>query len=140
MNKKIIIGCLIIFFIIIILCLPYWINDVACLIYKNEIKNNLAEISELNVIEILNACGNSSGTGNHTDLYVAVLAETNLTEADIKNKISDVDLIYDTEKNTYSTLAMRTMNLSFKLKSKQKSYILEFHKPSPCSDFDFRGH
>ena len=137
MNKRIITSCLIIFFIIIIICLPYWINDIACLIYKNQIKNKLAEISELNVIEILNACGNSSGTGNHTDLYVAVLVETSLSETDIKNSISEVCYVHEAEKNS---LAMRIMNLSFKLKSNRKSYILEFKKLSPCSFFDFRGH
>ncbi len=143
MKKKLIISVLSVLVVGMLLCLPYWINDVACSVYREEIVDGIEDVSGINILQVVNACGNSSGKGNHTDLYVAILVETSLTETDIKNEIVNISSVHDVEKNGHSTLVMEIMNLNFNeetFNSNQNCYILEFSKESPCSIFDMRGH
>lgn len=143
MRKKLFASVFGVIFFLIILFLPYRINDAACSVYRNEIEDRVANVSEINVLQVVNGCGNSVGTGNHTDLYVAVLVETSLFENDLKERITNVSLVHDVEQKGNSTLAMEIIGLSFsevELDSNLNYYILEFAKESPCSDFDMRGH
>lgn len=144
--KKIIIGMLIGILIASLItisaCVPYWIDDLALSTYKEEIEKRIDDIPEVATLQVVSGCGNNSGTGNHTDLYVAVLVETNLEIDDIKNKITGITDVYDCA-NGYRTLAMYIINLSFNEESHSGSencYILEFSKRAPCSAFDMRGH
>ncbi len=142
-KKKLCISAFCLIFIIIISYLPYRINDFSCSVYRNKIEDSLANISEVNVLQVVSGCGNSSGTGNHTDLYVAVLVETSLFEEDLKNKITNVSWIHNVEQDGNSTLAMEIIGLNFneaKFNSNLNYYILEFAKASPFSAFDMRGH
>ncbi len=142
MKKKLLISVCSFLFIVIIFCLPYWINDFSCSVYRNKIEDSVANIPEVNVLQMVSGCGNSNGTGDHTDLYVAVLVETSLVEEDLENIIPNVSWVHNAEQNGNSTLAMKNIGLNFKevkFNSNLNYYILEFVKRSPCSAFDMRG-
>lgn len=124
-------------------CLPYWVNDISCYLYKNKIEDEVFANSKVKVLQVINGCGNSSGGGNHTDLYVGILIETVLSKDELLYEFSDVRYVYNIEKRGEKTLAIKNMNLRFdeqKYSDNQDYYILEFIKESPCSEFDMRGH
>lgn len=142
MKKKLLISVFSFLFIVILFCLPYWINDFACSVYRNKVEDSVVNISEVNVLQVISGCGNSSGTGDHTDLYVAVLVETRLLEKELKNKIANVSWVHNVKQNGNSTLAMEIIGLKFNKVKHNRGfyyYILEFVNKSPCSAFDMRG-
>lgn len=117
------------------------IDDIALANYKKEVLSNLELPADTEVIEIVTGCGNTSGTGNHTELYVAILVKTDLTENDWKDYgISALD----SGSNKTEPLAMGCIGLSFDLDEEDGFadgyHILEYSKSAPCSMFDLRGH
>ena len=140
--KKIIIGIIIASLVVISVCVPCWVDDLALSGYEEKIEKSIAEVPEIKVLQVVSGCGNSSGTGDHTELYVAVLVETNLYEDDIKNKITGITDVHDVRANGYKTLVMDMIDLNFDEKSyngRGNCYILEFSERAPCSSFDMRG-
>ncbi len=127
---------------VLVHCLPYWINDYSCSVYREEVESSLADVSEISVLQVVNGCGNSSGTGDHTDLYVAALVKTDLSEADIENRIADIVEIHDVSEDGKVTSSMEHVNLRFDEENydgKGNLYILEFSKRTPFSWLDLRG-
>ena len=145
MKKVLIIGAsciLTIAFILAVFCISYWVDDYALSVYREEVEKSLSEVPEVTVLEVVSGCGNSSGTGDHTELCVAVLIETALDKDDIRGKVADITDIYDVYENGYKTLVMDRIDLRFKEENYNGSvncYILEFLKRAPCSSLDFRG-
>jgi len=144
MIKRIITIFYITILAFVVLCfMPGWINDISCRIYRNEVESSLADESYINVLQLLHECGNSSGTGNHTDLYVVALVETDIQREKLEDKVPGVREVFDADKNNYITPAMKIMNLKFNKESAgdgRNCYILEFSRPSPCYAFDISGH
>ena len=122
---------------------PYIINDIACANYENKVNNIVSNEENVKLLEIVSGCGNSSGTGNHTDLYVAVLIETSLSKEKVKEAFNNVRGINLIKTYNEQTLAMSIINLQFsktEFINDKNYYILEFVKKAPLSDFDLRGH
>lgn len=145
MKKKLIISsCVIcgIIFNIIIFSLPYLVNDALCSDYRDEIEASLADVADITVLQVVNGCGNSSGTGDHTDLYVAALVKANLGEDVIERAFPDAMDIQAVADEGERTLAMELINLSFDEENYDDSknlYIIEFSKRTLFSWLDLRG-
>lgn len=134
--------------IALLIQLPIYVNDTALLQFEQKVLGKLNFSEEVVFVESISACCNSSGTGNHTDLYVAVLvksaADCETLSETVKNSFAEEDTycnIYLVEKNGSETLAMKIADISFSKKIEQPTgyYILEFNKRAPLSLFDLRG-
>ncbi len=133
----------IIIVLIVLMCLPYWINDFAYNKFKNEVADNVSLVSEVKPLEIISGCGNTSGTGNHTDLWAGVLIETQLSQEELNAAFADAYNIQDTKKSGETTLSMKIFNKTFSAVNKDETknyFILEFAEGAPCSALDLRGH
>ena len=122
--------------------LPCWINDYSCSVYREEVESSLEEISEISVLQVVSGCGSSTGTGDHTDLYVAALVKTELGEDDIESVLTDITDIYNVSEGEKITMSMVLMNLRFdeeNYSGEGNLYILEFSKRTPFSWLDLRG-
>lgn len=62
------------------------------------------------VAETIEGCGNTSGTGNHTELYVAVLLKTDLNEDALREYYPSA---LSAEECGWKTLAMVCVGVSF---------------------------
>lgn len=140
MKKTIIcVACVIIG--VILLCLPYQINNHACSKYRSEIETSLANVADITVLQVVNGCGNSSGTGDHTDLYVAALVKANSRDG-IERAFPDAMDVRAVVDEGERTLAMELINLSFDEENYDDSknlYIIEFSKRTLFSWLDLRG-
>ncbi len=141
MKKTIIcVACVIIG--VILICLPYQINNRACSKYRSEIEARLANVADITVLQVVNGCGNSSGTGDHTDLYVAALVKANSREDAIERAFPDAMDVRAVVDEGERTLAMKLINLSFDEENYDDSknlYIIEFSKRTLFSSLDLRG-
>jgi len=143
MLKKLfkIISILFIAFPAMIICLFFIcpvIDNIALENYKKEVLNTLNLPPDTVIIEAVSGCGNTSGTGNHTELYVAVLVKTALSEHEWKSANA---ASHDVVSERAQTSAMSLVGVSFsQINDPEGYYIFEFTKNAPCSDFDLRGH
>lgn len=135
--------CLIIFMALIALViLPFIagpiIDNMALRHFKASVLKDLDLPPGTDIIETVSGCGNTGGTGNHTELYVAILVKSTLSEAEweeyglASHKVSA---------DGAETWAMGCVGQSFsRIDNTDGLYILEYAKSAPCSDFDLRGH
>lgn len=114
------------------------IDNAALRNYKKEVLNTLKLPQNTEVIETVGGCGNTSGTGNHAELYVAVLVKTTLSENKWKSYYT---VSHDVSLDGEQTFAMSLVGLYFShIDNPEGYYILEYAKEAPCSDFDLRGY
>ena len=153
MNKRslaatvIIAGIVLIGIIVCAIKLPMYINDKALARYETQVLQNLVLPDDAVVEEYISACCNSSGTGNHTDLYVAVLVKSTVDYETIKQSIDGFSLedtncfVYDVARLGDKTLAMEITGISFSkdIENAENYYIIAFNKRAPMSWFDLRG-
>ncbi len=99
------------------------------------------------IIEVVSGCGNTSGTGNHTEILICLLIKSNLSQEKItefyKNNYQYVDVV-KVEKEEPFMLSMQLLGLEFKklkgIKDYNGYYIVEMVENAVSSDFDLRGH
>lgn len=136
--KKIGIGISIVLAIVIVLGLPYWINDIACISYKKDIESTITNISDVKVLDMLNGCGNIAN-GNHTHLIVTALVESDLPEESVKNKFPDAHDVIPYELLYYETKTSEQFKKHITDDTKNY-YVLVYAKSAPFYYIDFRGH
>lgn len=135
--KKIITIISIVLFVVIVLCLPYWINNIACNNYRNNIEVMISDVSEIEVLDIVNDCTNVAN-GKHTYLRVSVLINTDLTKGELKAKLNEV---YDVI--PYEELYELKLKNEFSEHIIDKTagyFVLEYAKSAPLWYLDLRGH
>ena len=143
MLKKILKIIFTLFIILLVLIiLPFVISpiidNVALGNYKKEVLDTLYLPPDTEIVETISGCGNTSGTGNHTEMYVAILVKTSLSEEEWKSYgFLSHDVLAEGEK----TFSMSLVGVYFShIDNPEGYYILEYAKQAPCSDFDIRGH
>ncbi len=106
--------------------------------YKKEVLDTLNLPPNTEIVETISGCGNTGGTGNHTEMYVAILVKTTLSEEEWKSySFISHDVLADGEK----TFAMSLVGVYFShIDDPEGYYILEYAREAPYSDFDIRGH
>ncbi len=115
------------------------LDNIALSRYKEEVISGLELPDSTEIAEVISGCGNSSGTGNHTDMYVGILVRTDLTEEEFFSQYSGE--AYSAQENEMETWAMGCIGVSFDMKEAEEGYyILEFTAAAPYSEFDLRGH
>ena len=136
--RKLIVWVLVALAIVICLCVPYWVDDLACAKYHREIENVVSSVDEIKVIDMLSGCGNPAN-GNHTSKIVAVLVETKMTITDLNDEFSDAfrimsfnDLLKGTETfNRFSKYITGDGN---------DNYVIVYSESAPFYYLDLRGH
>lgn len=128
--------------LIAIVILPFIIapviDNIVLARYRSQMINELELPADTEIVETVSGCGNTGGTGNHTELLVSVLVKSELNEDAFFEYFPHA---YEAEECDFETWAMGCVGLSFsKPKEEGNYYILEFIKSAPCSDFDLRGH
>lgn len=136
--KKLIIGISVVLAIAICLCVPYWVDDLACAKYHKKIENVVSGVDEVKVVDMLSGCGNPAN-GNHTSKIAVVLVETKLTITDLTDKFSDAfrimpfeDLLTGTE--TFNRFSRHING------SGNDNYVIVYSESAPFYYFDLRGH
>ena len=136
--KKIAIGILIVLAPVVVLCVPYWVDDFSCNNYKKDIENTIKNVGEIQVLDMLNGCGNVAN-GNHTHLIVTALVETELTKDSIKNKFPDAYNVVSFEELHFETKTKKQFS-KYVTGDTKNYYVLAYVKSAPFYYIDLRGH
>jgi len=140
--KKSIVFLLVIFILIFLFSSPVYIaeavNNIALDIYEREVLKQLELPKDTMIKEIISGCGNTSGTGNHTDLYVGILVRTTLSAEEWARQEKKANYVGSAQK---PSMAMQLLDLEFTWSENGEGYyVLEYYKRAPMSAFDWRGH
>ncbi len=121
-------------FITAVIMVPIKINDYNLKEYEEEVLANIKIPEKTEMVEYVAGCGNSTGGGDHTDLYVAILLKSELSWEELSESFGRVEIIDGLDNKT---IAMYNMNLEFETKTDEKGYyIAEFRK---SGILDWRG-
>lgn len=131
--------------LILLFSLPMLIDNIALGLYKADVLDNLSLPAETEIVEVVSGCGNTSGAGNHTELYVAILLKTTLPEEEWERSAYSAYIDRYVAWEGQETLAMSCVGVSFSeitadIDSDETYYIFECVKSAPCSFLDLRGH
>lgn len=114
------------------------VDDIALGRYRSQVLRELGLPEGITLVETIAGCGNTGGTGNHTELFVAVLLKTELSEEEFRAYYPHA---YNAEEKGWETWAMGCVGVRFRQPQEEGSYhILEFIKSAPWGDWDIRGH
>ena len=142
--KKVLIALIILMSIIIIS--PFFIfpvlNDMKAEKLANELRSaQLPDKTE--IIEVLSGCGNTSGAGNHTEIWAGMLIKTELLEQDIL-EIFGTTKVQKVSSDRRYTFIMGNLDKSFSSLNNRTNldgyYIIEWVDGAVSSFFDLRGH
>jgi hypothetical protein len=139
---------LFIYFIIILIMgsiLPWFIfpvlNDIKAAKLKNTLQSNPLP-QNTKIIDVVSGCGNTGGTGDHTEIWAAILIKTELSEEEIYEFYGKkVFKVSDEDKETF---IMRLLDKEFaclkEISNYDGYYIIECIGDPVSSFFDFRGN
>ena len=118
------------------------VDELALYGYRQEVLDSLSLPAGTQVVETASGCGNTGPTGNHTELYVAVLVTAEGGADELRQQFP---YLHDAVEDELSTGSMEQLGLAFTeadtaAGAQKDYYILEFFKEAPLSDFDLRGH
>ena len=146
-KSKALIVVAILLFCCLLFAISIVVDNASLRSFEDAVIDGLSSIDCISLKYYKSACCNTSGTGNNTDLYVAVLVKCN--EQDIDKVKSDLSKM--SEGGTYfyvnnfkdgSTLAMDIAGIEFdcNIEDSINYYIIEFIKAAPLSFLDIRGN
>lgn len=129
--------------IIIVLFIIFpMLNNIKAGSLAHKWSKSLSVPNNIEIIEIIHGCGNTTGTGNHVEIWAAILIKTDLSSIEIKNYFGDE--IFDVDKCNTQTHTMTILNKEFKILNDITEhdgyYIVEKIEDSSFSIFDLRGH
>ena len=121
-------------------------NDIKAKILTNEMQKSTPP-EKTKIIEVVSGCGNTSGTGNHTEILICLLIKSDLSQEKItefyKNNYPYVDVV-KVEKEQTCILSMQIVGLEFKklkdIKDYNGYYVVERVVDAISSGLDLRGH
>ncbi len=146
--KRIVITILIVIPILIItpfIAFPI-ANNIKATVVTNEMKKlPLPERTEF--IEITRGCGNTGGTGNHTEILISMLVKSDLSQEKIAEFYKDyspyIDVI-EVDIGRTSTFSMQLLGQEFRklqnIIDYKGYYIVQKTEDAISSEFDLRGH
>ncbi len=117
-----------------LIIIPGKINDYNLDKYTKEVLSGVKLPEKTEIVEYVAGCGNSTGAGDHTDLYVAILLKSELSWQELSQTFGRVHIV---ETRGDKTLAMDIIGLEFEAKTEDNGYyIVEFRK---SGILDWRG-
>ena len=148
-NAKKAVGCgcliaLLLPFVLVFLAfvVPIAVDDIACSAFTRDVKNSIVLPSGAEILEVKNACANSSGTGNHTELVVALLIESDVPlDEDEISEASGMTLFVKLFNDVSDDVAwMSQMGIRFPGQdTADNRYVVMAVKSAPMSWLDIRG-
>lgn len=136
--KKHIVGISLALAIVVCLCIPYWVDDLACAKYHREIEKVVSCVDEVKVIDVLSGCGNPAN-GNHTSKIVVVLIETQMTLADLTDEFRDSYRIMPFDELLEGTKSFDRFSKHIS-ENGNENYVLVYAESAPFYYLDLRGH
>ena len=138
--------------VVLLLCSPMIINDIAGLIYRIEITADLDRISETDVLQVISGVGHTCGNGDHTELWIGVVVRSGCSREELQTALRDMGypvsdsyyidtVVVKTFTQPYTSGAMINLNKQFNFSTIADAdglYIIEFNKTAPCF-LDIRG-
>ncbi len=136
---KIIIVCIIVIWALI--AIPVKINDFLLVGFTKDVIEGLEMPENTVMVEYIAECGNSSGTGDHTDLYVVVLIKSDLDYVTLAEHFTEDENFWrmqSVKEHGEHTIGMGNIGLKFDtvFEEPDKYFILEYNKSAML---DFRG-
>ena len=127
--------------ILALIYVPMKINDFKLAGFTQDVIENIEIPEKTSMVDYIAECGNSSGTGDHTDLYVIVLIESDLDYDTLASHFVKDEYFWrmqDVHQQGEQTIGMKCMDLLFDVDfdKKKNYYILEYNK---STILDFRG-
>lgn len=142
-----------IFLISVYFVVPF-VNDIRVVMFANEVQKYPLP-DKTSIIETIYGCGNASGSGNHTEMWTALLIKTELSPEEIylfyklngdDYTFLDYHVVFKVDAQHKDTFIMKQMNKKFKclesIENTDGYYIAERLQglDSYSSYFDLRGH
>lgn len=146
LNLLWIIPTSLIMLILLLYMLSPIVNEFALKGYRSQVVEELVLPPGIQMMETVSGCGNSGGTGNHTDLYVGVLVESSLSKEQLEQQLEQYEVgcsVSPLTSEEPTNLSMDLLGLSFEAEldfSADQYYLLQFVEEAPCSAFDLRGY
>lgn len=136
---KVIIAVIVVIWALI--AVPMKINDFLLVGFTEDVIDGLKMPENTVMVEYISECGNSSGTGDHTDLYVVVLIESDLDYVTLAEHFKEDEHFWrmqNVKEHGEHTIGMGCMGLKFETEFDEpdKYFILEYNKSAML---DFRG-
>ena len=118
------------------------LNDFKAKQLANTLKDwTLPEKTE--IVEVISGCGNTGGTGNHTEIWAGMLIKTELAEKGIHSyfDLLNVQKVDESHKHTFIMDLLGTrFNRLADVSQYDGYYIVETIDKAVSSSFDLRGH
>lgn len=118
------------------------LNDIKADKLAIEWAENIVLPNNTEIVEVISGCGNTGGTGNHTEIWAGILIKSDLPPDNVK-AFWGSDIFVVDESNT-RTFIMRLLGNQFKYFDKATEYegfyIIERVDKAVSSEFDLRGH
>ena len=128
-------------------CIPIYLNNKKTEKLTQEMLNApLPNKTEL--IELFSGCGNTSGTGDHVEIWIGLLVKSELSKRELlefyRNSYKYIEVYEVTTKTEleYCYFIMDRLGISFenlKNVSHDDGYFIVGRTESPASSFDIRG-
>ena len=148
-KKALKIGCisLLLLPVVIILAVigffsvPVIIDNIACARFEKSWSEHISLPDGVKILDTASLCANTSGTGDHTEMIVLILVEsdgnTDPAEIEIAAGSDFVMLPYDSSKKMFVTKPLGEM---FKGQpDADNRYVLITSRDAPMSHYDIRG-
>lgn len=117
---------------------PIIVDNAACLSFENEVMRSLSLPEGAAVVDSARICANTSGTGDHTELCVAVIITSG--RPFMPQEVLDIP----DAAAAFADVSGRTVDLgggriTFETDVPENGYVLVAVKSAPMSSFDLRG-
>ena len=126
-------------------CVFSGINDSKAEKMYNAILEELKEKDEIEIIDSVYGCGNTSGTGDHTDLLVGVLVTTELSEEELE-KLYEYNgktrcVVHNASTDGLVSNEMNGIKQRFEIEGDvpENCYIIQYITRTAFSWLDLRG-
>lgn len=142
-KKALTIGCItliaipviIIILLVGLFSLPIIVDNLACAAFEKDVIRNLNLPDGAAVIEYDRTCANLGGTGDHTELCVAIIIESDVP-IDPDKVVTLADTFAYIEKAPEKLVGY---NIRFKHNIPENGYVLIVARTAPMSSLDIRG-
>lgn len=127
--------------------IPMIVNDIKAKIITSQIEKEKPP-EQTEVIEVISGCGNTGGTGNHTEIWIGILVKTELSETDLflyySKKYEYINIYeYLAEEEEYRFI-MGQINKTFRQiepnDGYEKYFVVGIYEKAVFSELDLRGH
>ena len=147
-GKKVVgCGCLIALILPFVLlfglfAVPVAVDNIACAAYAKRAKKAVILPDGAVILDVRHACGNTSGTGDHTEMVAALLIESKvpLDAEDLSAQSGVQFFVMPYSSFEYDTPWLKWIGIEFNVQTADDNYyVVVALKSAPMSWLDIRG-